>query len=78
MAMTDIISITIKGHGEFYTTADQMDRTLAHYLPASPYGLRHKIDGHPNNINSPGHYDDLITVSEYLMVLAYLDGRSAN
>lgn len=75
MAMTDKLSITLTGLGEFHCTADEMDRTIAHYLPASPAGLRQKIDNHPNNTDRSGHYDRLITVTEYLMVLAYLDSR---
>lgn len=75
MSMTDELSIHLTGHGEFRVTADQMDRTLAHYLPASPYDLRQKIDAHPNSTEAPGHFDRLITVTEYLMVLAYLDSR---
>lgn len=75
MAMTDIISIEIQGHGEFYATADEMDRTISRYLPGSPYTLRQKIDVHPNNTERAGHFDNLITVTEYLMVLAYLDSR---
>ena len=75
MSMHDTIAITIEGHGVFATTAGGFDRAIAHYLPASPYGLRQKIDRHENNTFAPGHYDGLITVTEYLMVLAHLDNR---
>lgn len=75
MSMNDELALYLTGHGTYRCTADEMDRALAHYLPASPFDLRQKIDNHPNNTEAPGHFDDLITVTEYLMVLAYLDGR---
>jgi hypothetical protein len=75
MSMDDVLVIYLTGHGRFSCTADEMDRAIQHHLPASPYDLRQKIDAHPNNTDAPGHFDRLITVTEYLMVLAYLDGR---
>lgn len=75
MAYDDTLSLDLTGFGTYRCTADEMDRAITHYLPASPYDLRQKIDNHPNNTDAPGHYDRLITVTEYLMVLAYLDGR---
>lgn len=74
MAMTDRVSVTLTGHGRVSVTTGAMDRTIARYLPASPFGLRQKIDTHEKNGYKPGHYDDLLTVTEYLMVLAELDG----
>lgn len=75
MSMTDEISIMITGYGEFRITADQMDQAINHYLPSSPYTLNNKIDAHPSNSHEPGHYCDLITVTEHLIVLIYLDTR---
>lgn len=75
MAITDTIGITITGHGVYACSANEMDRTIARHLPASPYDLRQKIDSHPNNTHAAGHYDGLITVTEHLMVLADLDSR---
>lgn len=75
MAMNDEIRIAISGHGAFRCEAFQMDRAISRHLPGSPHGLRQKIDSHENNTFPPGHYDGLITVTEYLMVLAWLDAQ---
>lgn len=74
MSLMDTISITIDGHGEFRVTPNQMDRSIARYLPDSPFGLRVKIDAHDRNQFPSGHYSDLLTVTECLIVLAELDG----
>lgn len=74
MSMHDRLVITISGHDTYEVTANHMDRTIAKHLPDSPYGLRLRIDTHPGNRFEPGHFDNLITVTELLMVLAYLDG----
>lgn len=73
MAHNDELCITLTGYGEVIVTANDFDMAISRHLPGSPYTLRQKIDAHPNNTDAPGHYDRLITVTEYLMVLAYLD-----
>ena len=72
--MTDEISIMISGLGEYRVTALQFDQALTHYLPASPFDLRRKINTHPNNSHEAG-IDHLMLRSELLMVLAWLDSR---
>ena len=78
MAMTDEIGIMLTGLGEFRVAAYQFDVLIDRYLPASPYDLRRKINMHENNPRDGKPYDDLLTVTELLMVLAWLDSRPAN
>lgn len=75
MSTTDELSMHLTGFGPFRVTAIQMDAAIQRHLPGSPYTLRQKIDAHPNNVRPPGSFDRLITVTEYLMVLAALDNR---
>ena len=44
MALTDLISVTITGHGKFTVTVNDFDHMIAYHLPASPYDLRRKIN----------------------------------
>lgn len=74
----DEISLVITGYGEFRVTTEQMDRAISYYLPSSPYTLNNKIDAHPSNSHEPGYYSDLITLTEHLVVLIYLDTRPAD
>lgn len=77
MAMGDLITIGLTGHGTFTVTADGLDCAMSRYLPGSPYSLRQKIDAHEENDRPAGTYDNLITVSECLMVLAWLDAKKS-
>lgn len=73
MSLTDEISMMITGLGEFRSTANEFDRTMAHYLPASSYDLRRKINMHESNPRDGKAYDHLMSVTELLMVLAHFD-----
>lgn len=77
MSMYDKITLHLTGHPAYETTADGLDRAISRHLPGSPYTLRQKIDQHPANTFPAGHFDRLITVSEYLLVLAYFDDRES-
>lgn len=77
MAYNDQVCIWITSHATYNVTANDLDRAIARYLPGSPYGLRQKLDAHPRNSFLAGHFDDLTTVSEYLLVLAYLDSSES-
>lgn len=74
MAMSDEFSIMLTGLGEYRVTALQFDCALVHYLPASAFDLRRRINTHPNNDHRAG-VDHLMLVSELLMVLAWLDSH---
>jgi hypothetical protein len=78
MAGHDKIAIGLTGQGWFEVTAFDVDRAMSFYLPAAPYELRQKIDLHDQNTFPTGHYRDLDTVFECLVVLAYLDNRTAD
>lgn len=75
MSMHDKIEARLTGHPLIETTMNSLDRSIVRYLPASPFGLRQKIDQHPANGFAPGHYRNLITLSECLLVLTELDDR---
>lgn len=75
MAMTDELTLTITGLSEIRIMAYQLDVAIERYLPASPYDLRRKINTHENNPRDGKPYDDLLTVTELLMVLVWLDNR---
>ena len=75
MADTDNITISIRGHGEYQTTADGLDMLMYRYLPASVSELRAKIE---QRSGGEIDYSDLHTVTECLMVLAELDGCATN
>lgn len=76
MAYTDDIGITLTGYGYLEVTAQEYERAITRYLPGTTAGMRKKIDDHPNNSDAPGHFDQLDTFTEYLMVLAYLDSHT--
>lgn len=75
MSLNDKISITITGLGEFSVTANEFDRTIAHYLPASTYDLRRKINMHESYPPDGKLYDHLMSATELLMVLAHFDSN---
>jgi hypothetical protein len=72
MAITDLISINITGHGRFTVEVNDFDRMMVRHLPASAYGLRQKINERSDY--PAGHYDDVHTVTELLMILAKYEG----
>lgn len=76
MAITDKITINITGHGQFQTDANHFDLMISRYLHDSPNGLRKKIT--ERSVYPAGHYDDVHTVTELLMILAELDGFATN
>lgn len=78
MALNDELSVEITGLGSFACTVSEFDRTITHYLPASPYDLRRKINMHERNPRDGKAYDHLMTVTELLMVLAYFDSLPEN
>ncbi|MET9861982.1 hypothetical protein ABZY93_22205 [Streptomyces smyrnaeus] len=61
MASWDRITIEIKGHGQYQTTAHDLDQVIAHYLPASVKELRAKIRERTGE-GCEGHYDDDTTL----------------
>lgn len=76
MALADNISIHIHGHGWYQTSAERMDLLIERCLPASVAGLRQQIIDRGDY--PAGHYDDLHTITECLMILAELDGFATN
>jgi hypothetical protein len=74
--MHDQMTVHLSGHPAVTITTFSLDQAMAHYLPASVYDLHRKIDGHKNNEFQPGHYRNLDTVTECLMVLADLDSSA--
>lgn len=76
MSMHDQLVMTITGHAQIVVTAYQFERALNCHLPCTTRDLRRKIDAHPNNGFKPGHYNNLDTFTECLMVLTDLDSRS--
>ncbi len=76
MAITDKITINITGHGQYQTDANHFDLMMAKYLHKSPCELRQQIEERSDY--PPGHYADVHTVTELLMILAELDGYATN
>lgn len=76
MAVADNIRATITGHGTYQTSVNHFDLVIARYLPNSPYELRKLIEERSDY--PPGHYDDVHTVTELLLILAELDGFATN
>ena len=76
MAITDKITVNITNHGQYQTDVNHFDLMIGRYLPASPYELRQKITERSDY--PEGHYDDVYTVTELLMILAELDGFATN
>lgn len=70
---TDKVSITIKGHGYYQTTAEMFDKAMEKYLPASVATLRDVL-----REASEGEEDfsDLTTVTECLFILSEYDGNN--
>lgn len=69
------IGINIPGRGWYETHPGSLDKVIAAYLPATPQQLRENLRERGSAMDAD---TELLTVTEYLMIIAEYEGLATN